>query len=72
MKIKTIIIGMGSAGALDRFIDKRIKFQRNHLDAIKNNMPLVRFEFKCVIFKYLNLKSSINYYLNLIYLHNSQ
>jgi hypothetical protein len=37
MKIKTIIIGMGSAGALDRFIDKRIKFQRNHLDAIKNN-----------------------------------
>ena len=37
MKIKTIIIGMGSAGALDRFIDKKIKYGRNHFDAIKKN-----------------------------------
>ena len=28
---------MGSAGALDRFIDKKIKYGRNHFDAIKKN-----------------------------------
>lgn len=36
MKIKTIIIGLGSAGASDCFIDKTILFKRNHLDSIKN------------------------------------
>tara|TARA_B100000575_G_scaffold285167_1_gene280121 strand:- start:105 stop:1061 length:957 start_codon:yes stop_codon:yes gene_type:complete len=36
MKIKTIIIGLGSAGAFDCFIDKTIPFKRNHLDSIKN------------------------------------
>ena len=37
MKIKTIIIGLGSAGAYDKFLDKKFSFGRNHLDCIKAN-----------------------------------
>ena len=37
MKIKTIIIGLGSAGAYDKFLDRKFSFGRNHLDCIKAN-----------------------------------